>query len=103
MKVLAVLLFIATLSFAQEKKEAPKAPELPKEIVARYFKAAAQQAQAQIMLDRAQKEFDTKSQMIQQLVGEMAKQCGDQYQPNLNAQGDPECVVKPKAAEPVKK
>jgi len=103
MKAITLVLFVATLSFGQDNKGTSKAPEVPKDVVARYFKAAAQQAQSQVILDRAQKDFETKTQLVQQVVLEMTKVCGEKYQPNLSAQGDPECIVKPKAAEPAKK
>jgi hypothetical protein len=101
-RVFAVFLF-ATLSFAEDKKPVVKTPEISKDLMIRYYKAAAQQAQAQVVLDRAQKDFDAKSQTIQSLVVDITKECGDGFQPTLNGQGDLSCIEKPKPAEPVKK
>ena len=87
---IALFAFISLSCSGQE----PKKPEIPKDTAIEYFKASAEQLQAQVALDQAQKLLDSRTQILQQIIAKITQACGDKFQPNKDQQGNLECVAK---------
>ena len=93
MKILLLAaLLVPTAAFAQDK---PKPPVVSDAFKAKFFKAKSQMQDAQLALEQTpqykaaqQKQFD-----MQALITEFQSFCGKGFQPQLDKDGDPECVV----------
>lgn len=89
-------LMVGAALFAQTApKPAPKLPTISPDLKAQFFKAQAQLLQAQAESERAAKAVKDKTDAFQATIAELAKTCGDSFQPNLDPQGDPVCALKP--------
>ena len=90
MRELFIILLLASPMVAQTPKpeEKPKTPVITDAQRADFFKAQSQMIQANQTAQQSQSAFQAQVAILQ-------KACGDIYTVQLNAQGDPECVVKP--------
>ena len=93
------LLTIAVLLFAAIAWSATTAPVIDQVLAGRFFKAQAQDVQAQMALQTAKDEATKKQTAFDAVVDELKKACGDKYEPQLNSNGDPVCVAKPEPAK----
>jgi hypothetical protein len=100
--ILLAALFISTAAaLAQDK---PKPPVVSDVFKAKFFKAKSQMQDAQLALEQTpqykaaqQKQFD-----MQALITEFQSFCGKGFQPQLDKDGDPSCVVVETPKEPKK-
>lgn len=69
-----------------------KPPVISDALKAKFFKAQLALQNAQSAFQKAQQDSITAAQ-------EITKACGDGFQPQMDAQGDPACVAKPKPAK----
>jgi hypothetical protein len=87
------------------------APVVPDALKYRILKAKAAAADAQLELEHSKVYRDFYGSAEQQksqalgnafslIVQELQKFCGTDYQISMSAQGDPECVARPKAPQP---
>jgi len=67
----------------------PKAPTIPVELRARFWRTVADATTSQAQAEKAQAALD-------QARAELVKACGDAHQLAADAQGEPVCVEKPK-------
>jgi hypothetical protein len=88
---------------AKAEAKADKAPVIDTMLVARFFKAQSQLLQAQEAVQAANQKFQAQSKSYQDVIAELTKVCGDDYQPTPLAtgqsdpkNGDPVCTPKPK-------
>lgn len=92
--ILTALLFSVYAAVAQAPQEPAKPktpPVLSDKVKADYYRAQMHIKQAQEMQQVAQAEFKTMGE-------EFAKACGDDYQPQIDPNGDPICGLKPSPA-----
>lgn len=94
-KSLFVIVALALPLAAQDPKP-PATPTIPEPVLTRFWKAQAQVQQNEAALQNARAK-------MQAAVTEMQTACGKEFQPQMNPQGDPACVVlnveKPAAKE----
>lgn len=99
-KFIAILALVITLpAFAQDKPK-PAAPATPPAISA---ELKAQFFKAQLALRAAQDAFQKAQQASTDSVNAINVACGADFQPAMDANGDPSCAAKLKPAEPAKK
>jgi hypothetical protein len=95
---IALITFVAILSgvpFAQPTPATP--PAVPVEFKAEFFKAQSQMQQTEASLEQTPqwKVAQEKQQAFQAVIVKFQKLCGSDFQPQLDTNGDPVCVVKP--------
>lgn len=97
----AVLTCAAMLVLGQQKpaESKPGAPALPEALKAKYFKASAQSLQAQTQMEQVRQLVTQRNTEFQAVVSEIQKACGEKFQPQIDKEGDPACVVKPEPAK----
>ena len=77
-------------------QDAPKVPTITDAHKYAFAKAHDQLTQIQSALQQAQVKLNS-------AVADMSKDCGDDFQPQMDPVGDPVCVAKPKPKPEVKK
>jgi hypothetical protein len=78
--------------FAQTAPKPPVKPDVPPVISDAHQK---QFFKAQLAITQAQQATQQAQGFFQATVADMAKDCGDKYQPQMGPQGDPVCVAVP--------
>ena len=93
-----LLLVFASSMYGQKDKETPKNvhPVISLENQVKYFKALSNQLEAQLILERAQKQLDAASTTIQILVPAMTKDCGPGLVVQLTPEKDLICITSDK-------
>jgi hypothetical protein len=79
-------------------------PTISDAVKARFFKAQAQMIDANARLQQSKEYQDaqTKQKSFSDAVQELTKACGNGFNPEWDAMGDPICVIAPKpAAAPI--
>lgn len=110
MVVFALLFALIAPAFAaQAPKEEPKKadpPVIATDLKEKFFKAQSELSSAQLTLERT-KEFQdhqVKAAAFQNLINDLVKLCGNDFQIGLDKDGDPTCLPKvPPAKVPEKK
>ena len=102
MKRIAQLVTLMLLGFcvgtllAQQPK--PR-PTVSAELQARFWKARRRCRLATTSFQQAQQKTTKAQGEFQAVIKELDDLCGKDYEPQMNAKGDPACVVKPRAEE----
>lgn len=94
--LLSVLL---TVSAVAQDKPKVEPPAVPVEFKAEFFKAQSQMQQTEASLEQTPqwKVAQEKQQAFQVVIVKFQKLCGSEFQPQLDTNGDPVCVLKPPA------
>ncbi len=98
-RIVAAATAVLVLAVSSLVGQAPKpdsAPTISDAHRAQFFKS-------QLQFNQAQQEFQKSQAELQSAVGDMTKDCGEKFTPQMGPQGDPVCVAKPEPAKPAEK
>ena len=87
--ILILALALPVSAQTAKPKDEPKPPVITDKMRADFFKAQAKMLQDNSAAQQSQTAF-------QGIVAEIQKTCGDDYTAQVNPNGDPVCVAKPK-------
>lgn len=96
---------IAQTAPAPPAKSAPTSkapPAITDALKLRFFKAQSEFIQASDAVKAATQNAQQKQVLMQEVITEIGKVCGDGFVPDMNPAGDPSCAAKPSAPEPKK-
>ena len=89
--VLLALILIGSYSFGQTVTK-KKTPSVSLENQVKYFKARSNQIEAQLVLEHAQKQLDDSNSILQTLIPQLSKDCGEGFVLQLTPEKDLVCV-----------